>query len=157
MIQVDIGKQILTWQVGAQTCCYPISSAKLGVGEQMGSWQTPRGKHVIRAKIGADMPIHTYFIARRPQGILTPELMSQEPEKDWILTRILWLGGREIGINRFGAVDTMRRYIYIHGTNREDLIGTPASHGCIRMKNADIIELFDRVLCGESVEIVENM
>jgi len=116
-----------------------------------GSWQTPLGKHRIYRKIGADEPIHTFFRSRKAMGIYRPG--TDDAHKDWILSRILWLEGRQTGFNRRGKVDTRARYIYIHGTHDEQLIGTPASHGCIRMRNADIIELFDACEPHESVII----
>lgn len=135
---------------------YPISSAEKGVGEMFGSYCTPRGKHIIRAKIGAGQPENTVFVGRRPAGeIYTPDLGAQFPGRDWILTRILWLSGREVGFNRLGECDTMRRYIYIHGTPDSVPLGIPDSHGCIRMHNADLIELFDLVPAGTAVEIIE--
>ena len=135
---------------------YAVSTAANGVGEMFGSFCTPRGKHVIRAKIGAGQPVNTVFVSRRPTGeIYTPELGAQFPERDWILTRILWLSGCELGFNRLGKSDTMRRYIYIHGTPDSAQVGVPDSHGCIRMRNADLIELFDLVSAGTVVEITE--
>ncbi len=135
---------------------YPVSSSGKGVGEMYGSYRTPRGKHVIRAKIGAGQPENAVFVSRRPTGeIYTPELGVQFPERDWILTRILWLSGSEVGFNRLGKCDTMRRYIYIHGTPDSVPLGIPDSHGCIRMRNADLVELFDLVPAGTEVEIVE--
>lgn len=133
---------------------YRISSSKNGIGQQNGSFCTPLGKHVIRAKIGAGQPANTVFIKRRPTGeIYTPELERQFPKRDWILTRILWLSGCELGFNRLGAVDTMRRYIYIHGTPDSVEMGKPGSIGCIRMRNSDLIALFDQVSAGTPVEI----
>jgi lipoprotein-anchoring transpeptidase ErfK/SrfK len=133
---------------------YPVSTAMKGAGEASGSFCTPRGKHIVRAKIGAGQPENTVFVRRRPTGELyTPELGAQFPERDWILTRILWLSGCEPGFNRLGACDTMRRYIYIHGMPESAPLGTPGSHGCIRMRNADLIELFDLVPAGAPVEI----
>ena len=134
---------------------YAVSTAVNGAGETCGSYCTPRGKHVIRAKIGAGQPENTVFVRRRPTGeIYTPELGAQFPERDWILTRILWLSGCEPGFNRLGENDTMRRYIYIHGTPDSAQLGVPASHGCIRMRNADLVELFDLVPAGTPVEII---
>jgi lipoprotein-anchoring transpeptidase ErfK/SrfK len=134
---------------------YPISSAKNGVGEAYGSYCTPRGKHIIRAKIGAGAAENTVFVRRRPTGeIYTPELGAQFPRRDWILTRILWLSGCELGFNRLGSSDTMRRYIYIHGTPDSVPLGIPGSIGCIRMRNADLIELFDLVPAGTEVDII---
>ena len=136
---------------------YWISTAKAGVGECFGSFQTPRGQHVIRAKIGAGLPENTVFVRRRPTGeIWTPELAAQYPEHDWILTRILWLSGCEPGRNRLGGVDTMRRYVYIHGAPDTADMGVPGSHGCVRMRNADLLDLFERVPCYTPVDICEN-
>ncbi|HXU94463.1 MAG TPA: L,D-transpeptidase [Gallionella sp.] len=133
---------------------YSVSTALRGAGEENGSYCTPRGKHVIRAKIGACQPPNAVFIRRRPTGeVYTPELGEQYPARDWILTRILWLSGREPGYNRFGSCDTMRRYIYIHGTPDSVAMGVSGSHGCIRMRNAELVELFDLVPAGTEVEI----
>ena len=135
---------------------YSISSAKNGVGELNGSFCTPRGRHIIRAKIGAGQPLYAVFVERRPTGeIYTPELGRGSPERDWILTRILWLSGCEPGYNRLGKVDTMRRAIYIHGSPDGAEMGRPGSHGCIRMRNHDIVELFDLVPVRTVVEIRE--
>lgn len=135
---------------------YPVSTAARGAGERMGSFKTPRGRHQIRAKIGAGQPINAVFVGRRPTGeIFTPELAARFPHRDWILTRILWLSGCEPGFNRLGEVDTMRRYIYIHGAPETAPMGVPASHGCIRMRNADVVDLFDQVPVGTPVEILE--
>lgn len=133
---------------------YSISTAKNGPGEEFGSECTPRGRHVIRAKIGAGCEIGTVFVGRRPTGeIWTPRLALAEPDRDWILTRILWLSGLETRFNRLGSVDTMRRFIYIHGTPHEDQIGRPESHGCIRMHSSDLVELYDHVVAGTIVTI----
>jgi L,D-transpeptidase YbiS len=135
---------------------YAISTSLNGAGEKNGSQQTPRGLHEIRALIGSGAPRGAIFRRRRFTGeICTPEVLRNDPGRDWITTRILWLRGLEPGINRFGNVDTMRRYIYIHGTPRGDLIGRPASRGCIRMRDDDIIELFDRVSIGTRVLIAD--
>lgn len=135
---------------------YVISTAAKGVGEVMGSYQTPRGWHRIRARIGDGLPLGAVLRGRRPTGeICTPELMAAQPYKDWILTRILWLCGEEPGFNRGGQVDTMRRYVYIHGTPDNTEIGVPGSHGCIRMRNSDMVDLFDRVTVGTPVLIRE--
>lgn len=136
---------------------YSVSTAKAGVGEESGSYRTPRGRHIVRAKIGAGCAENTVFVRRRPTGeIWTPELYAQHPGRDWILTRILWLSGCEPGRNRLGKVDTMRRYVYIHGCPDSAEMGKPGSHGCIRMRNADIIELFDLVPAYTPVEISED-
>lgn len=133
---------------------YRISSALKGTGQDSGSYCTPLGHHIIRAKIGAGLPENTVFVGRRPTGeIYTPELAAQFPGRDWILTRILWLSGCEVGFNRLGSVDTMRRYIYIHGSPDAVTMGQPGSIGCIRMRNADIVELFDRIPAGIPVNI----
>lgn len=134
---------------------YLVSTAANGAGETSGSYQTPRGKHRIRAKIGAGQPVNTVFVGRRPTGeIWTSELQAANPNRDWILTRILWLCGCEPRKNRWGEVDTMRRYIYIHGCPEGTPMGTPGSHGCIRMRNHDLIELFDQIPVGIAVEIL---
>lgn len=131
-----------------------VSTARRGVGERAGSEQTPRGWHVVRARIGAEAAPNTVFIARRPTGeIYSPALRAAFPERDWILTRILWLSGLERGRNRLGLVDTMRRYIYIHGCPDEDPMGVPSSRGCIKMRNAALIELFERAPAGTRVHI----
>ena len=136
---------------------YQISSAKNGVGQDRGSFCTPLGKHVIRAKIGEDQPVNTVFIRRRPTGeIYSPSLGEKYPDRDWILTRILWLSGCEPGFNRLGTVDTMRRYIYIHGSPDNIDIGRPGSIGCIRMLNTDLLELFTLTDVGTEVNIKLN-
>lgn len=133
---------------------YGISSAKNGTGQEYGSFCTPLGKHVVRAKIGRDRPVNTVFVRRRPTGeIYTPELAASFPGRDWILTRILWLSGCEPGFNRLGKVDTMRRYIYVHGSPETVEVGKPGSIGCIRMRNQDLLELFDLVEAGTEVDI----
>ena len=135
---------------------YSISTAANGVGEEFGSFCTPRGQHIIRAKIGAGQPLNTVFVKRRPTGeIYTPELGQQHPGRDWMLTRLLWLSGCEVGFNRLGSCDTMRRYIYIHGTPDSTALGKPGSKGCVRMRNADLLELFDNVKAGTEVRIAE--
>jgi len=136
---------------------YQISSAKNGVGQDRGSFCTPLGKHVIRAKIGEGQPVNTVFIRRRPTGeIYSPSLGEKYPDRDWILTRILWLSGCEPGFNRLGTVDTMRRYIYIHGSPDSIDMGSPGSIGCIRMLNTDLLELFDLTDVGTEVNIKLN-
>jgi lipoprotein-anchoring transpeptidase ErfK/SrfK len=155
-ITVDIPTQTLELHddAGELLRRYRVSTAAHGAGERAGSNCTPRGRHVVRARIGAGQPANAVFVGRRPTGeIYTPELGAQFPQRDWILTRILWLSGCEPGFNRLGECDTMRRYIYIHGTPDQQGMGVPASHGCIRMSNADLIELFDLVSAGTVVEI----
>jgi L,D-transpeptidase YbiS len=135
---------------------YQISTAKNGVGEQNGSYCTPRGRHIVRAKIGAGEVINTVFIDRRPTGeIYSPALAARHPGRDWILTRILWLSGCEPGFNRLGKVDTMRRFIYIHGSPDSAEMGKPGSIGCVRMRNRDILELFELVPLRAAVDILE--
>jgi L,D-transpeptidase YbiS len=134
---------------------YVVSTGANGVGEENGSYCTPRGRHVIRARIGARQPENAVFVKRRPTGeTYTPELGVRQPGRDWILTRILWLSGCESGYNRSGSCDTMRRYIYIHGTPDSTELGRPGSRGCVRMRNAELVELFDLVRVGTEVEIV---
>lgn len=154
-IIVSIPQQTLTLiQSGQPMACWPVSTALRGAGNQSGSYQTPLGRHRIRAKIGAGQPLNAVFRGRRPTGeIFSADLAQAHPERDWILTRILWLCGEERGINRGGNVDTQRRYIYIHGTPDSEPMGVPRSHGCIRMRNQDVLELFERVPVGTPVLI----
>ena len=155
-IHIDLARQQLVLDLGHRRVVYPVSTSGRGAGERNGSGRTPRGAHVVRARIGAGVVPGTVFVGRRPTGeICTPELYAEAPERDWILTRILWLSGTEPGRNRLGDVDTMQRYIYIHGCPDEVALGVPGSHGCIRMRNADLIELFDRVPVGTPVLIEE--
>jgi lipoprotein-anchoring transpeptidase ErfK/SrfK len=146
-IEIDAGAQELVLRDGARVLRrYAVSTAKNGLGELSGSLCTPRGRHIVRAKIGAGQPLNAVFVRRRPTGeIWTPELHARYPGRDWILTRILWLSGCEPGFNRLGAVDTMRRYIYIHGSPESARMGEPGSIGCIRMRGPDVLELFDLV------------
>ena len=157
-ISINIVKQELDLLDDSGTLLkhYLISSAKNGVGERNGSYCTPRGRHIIRAKVGANQPLNAVFVERRPTGeIYSPELARRFPVRDWILTRILWLSGCEPGYNRLGDVDTMRRAIYIHGSPDSAEMGKPGSHGCIRMRNQDIAELFELVPIRTLVEICE--
>ncbi len=156
IININISTQILELNdnQGKLILGYSISSARNGSGQVSGSYCTPLGKHIVRAKIGAGLPVNTVFVGRRPTGErYTPELLAQFPKRDWILTRILWLSGCEVGFNRLGNVDTMRRFIYIHGSPDSVQMGRPGSIGCIRMRNTDIVELFDRVAIGTTVNI----
>ena len=131
-----------------------VSTSARGVGEESGSFCTPRGRHIIRARIGAGQPVGTVFVRRRPTGeIYTPALGASHTKRDWILTRILWLSGMEHGYNRGGSCDTMSRYIYIHGTPDGTPLGIPGSKGCVRMRNAELMELFGLVKAGTEVEI----
>jgi len=157
-LRVSLAAQTLALTRGTTLVkTYPVSTSKHGAGEVHGSFKTPRGRHVVRAKIGAGAPVGAVFRGRRPTGeIYSTELARANPDRDWILTRILWLSGTEIGRNRLGPVDTMRRYIYIHGTPDTEPLGVPGSIGCVRMANADIVELFDAVPVGTIVDIADG-
>lgn len=146
-VHIQLGAQRLhLYRAGQLLVSYPISSGLNGVGERMGSGCTPRGWHMVRACIGADQPTGAVFVGRRPTGeIYSPALARRYPDRDWILTRILWLSGLEPGFNRLGTVDSMRRFIYIHGAPHKTPLGVPASKGCVRMRNADVIELFEAI------------
>lgn len=157
LVHVSLSRQRLTLRVGegVRLEC-PVSTARNGAGERYGSECTPRGWHRIRVRIGAGCPPDTVFAGRRPTGErYTPELRRRYPGRDWVLTRILWLSGLEPGRNRGGEVDTLRRYIYLHGCPDEDELGAPGSHGCVRLRNADVIRLFDEVRVGDRVFIEE--
>lgn len=157
-IRISLPQQTLELHdaVGGLIARYLVSTAKNGAGEQNGSYCTPRGRHIVRAKVGAGATANAVFVRRRPTGeAWTPELAAKFPGRDWILTRILWLSGCEPGKNRMGSVDTMRRYIYIHGSPSTVTMGTPGSIGCVRMRNVDIVELFERVPVYTPVDIVE--
>jgi lipoprotein-anchoring transpeptidase ErfK/SrfK len=133
-----------------------VSTALNGPGELNGSGCTPRGLHQVRAKIGGELPLGAVLRGRRWTGeILTPELQAQFPARDWILSRILWLSGCELGRNRLGQVDTFRRYIYLHGTPDSEPMGVPLSHGCIRLRNHDLIDLYQRTPLHCQVQIGE--
>jgi len=156
VIEIDVPTQSLVLKdaQGRILMQTRISTARNGVGEENGSEKTPRGAHYIRARIGAGLPADAVLVSRRPTGeIYSPQLRAAFPNRDWILTRILWLSGLEPGKNRLGHVDTMRRYIYIHGCPDEDPMGVPGSRGCVKMRNREIIELFDRVAPGTRVHI----
>jgi len=156
-IEISIPEQSLVLsEDGRELRRYSVSTSRSGPGELRGSFCTPRGEHIVRAKIGAGQPINTVFVQRRPNGeIWTPQLAGRFPGRDWILTRILWLSGCEVKRNRLGEVDTMRRYIYIHGSPDTIEMGKPGSIGCIRMRNVDIVELFDLVPAYTSVGIAD--
>ncbi len=157
LIHVSIPDQRLTLLAGEMPLAvYPVSTARNGPGERRGSGCTPRGWHRIRIKIGAGLPLDTVFVGRRPTGELYgPELAARQPERDWILTRILWLTGLEPGRNRGGDCDTLRRFIYIHGCPDPAPTGVPLSHGCIRMRNRDLLALFEQVAAGDRVFIAD--
>jgi len=154
-IKVDItSQQLILSQADTIVKSYRVSTAKNGPGEIFGSECTPRGRHMIRAKIGENAALNTVFVGRRATGEqYNADLQARFPKRDWILTRLLWLSGLEPGLNRLGNVDTMRRYIYIHGCPDKDPMGIPSSHGCIKMRNLDVIELFDQVPVNTSVFI----
>lgn len=154
-IKVSIAQQTLELHNSdGLLCSYSVSTASNGAGNLEGSGCTPLGQHRIRAKIGANLPSNSVFVGRRFTGeIYSAELASKFPHRDWILTRILWLCGEQVGYNRLGNVDSMRRYIYIHGTPDSEPMGEPRSHGCIRMRNSDIIDLFQQVPVGCGVLI----
>lgn len=155
-IEVDVPTQTLVLYDarGRRLFETRVSTARNGVGERINSERTPCGRHTIRAKIGTGLPVNTVFVSRRPTGeVYSPALRAAYPERDWILTRILWLNGLEPGKNRLGDVDTMQRYIYIHGCPDDDAMGVPSSRGCVKMRNREIISLFDRVMPGTTVLI----
>ena len=157
-IEISIGAQslVLRDRGGRVLLESRVSTARNGPGERMNSECTPRGGHIIRAKIGAGQPANSVLVSRRPTGeMFSPALRSAFPGRDWILTRILWLSGLEPGRNRLGDVDTMRRYVYIHGCPDDDPMGVPSSRGCVKMHNPEIIRLFDLVSPGTPVDIKE--
>lgn len=154
-INISVSNQKLSlFQEGELVSSYKVSTALKGVGQEKNTNKTPLGNHIIRAMIGRNLPIYAVIKARRfTNEIWKKELDDPSITVDWILSRVIWLSGKDLGRNRLGNVDTMQRYIYIHGTNEEHLLGTPSSHGCIRMSNEDVIELFDLVSVGDIVEI----
>ena len=158
-IEIGLSEQTLKLldAAGRVVRSYSVSTSKNGPGEMKDSYCTPRGRHIIRAKIGAGAAENTIFVGRRASGeIYTPALGDRNPGRDWILTRILWLSGCELGFNRLSKVDTMQRYIYIHGSPDSAQMGRPGSIGCVRMHNRDIVELFDQVAPGTPVDILET-
>jgi lipoprotein-anchoring transpeptidase ErfK/SrfK len=158
LIRISIVEQRLLLVEGDEVLMdVAISTGKNGAGEASGSGCTPRGWHRIRARIGGGCPINTVFVGRRPTGeVYSAALRREAPQRDWILSRILWLSGLEPGRNRLGSVDTMRRFIYLHGCPDEEPMGIPLSHGCVRMRNEDIMRLFDLVPAGTRVWIGEK-
>ncbi|MCX4029309.1 L,D-transpeptidase [Endozoicomonas sp. SM1973] len=157
VIYVSIAEQTLRVCDGDRLITrYSVSTAAKGAGQCQGSYQTPLGRHIIRAKVGGNCPLNAVFVGRRFTGEIYNETLARQfPNRDWILTRILWLSGQEPGVNRLGEVDSMRRYIYIHGTPDSEPMGIPASHGCIRMRNDEVVELFSSVPVYTQV-IIEN-
>ncbi len=157
LINVEKQRLLVFDQKGECIWDRAIATAKNGVGQEQGSECTPLGRHRIRAKIGAGQALNTVFIGRRPTGeIYSPSMAKQYPSRDWILSRILWLCGEEVGFNRGGSVDTQRRYVYIHGAPDSHAMGKPSSHGCVKMRNQDVADLFEMVEIGTPVLIIEN-
>jgi len=155
---VDVGLQRLyLFEAGRLVGEYPVSTAEKGTGNAEGSMRTPLGLHRVDEKIGAGAPTGMIFRGRRPTGQFAEILTDPDAraKRDDVTSRILWLSGLEPGVNQGGEVDSKRRFIYIHGTPEEGRIGRPASHGCVRMTNADVIELFDRVEVGALVDIID--
>jgi lipoprotein-anchoring transpeptidase ErfK/SrfK len=155
VISVDIATQTLTLLQDAQpVLSYPVSTSAQGAGCEAGSFKTPVGWHRVRAKVGDGCPLGAVFVGRRPtREVFSADLGRNAPQRDWVLTRILWLQGLEPGLNRGGKVDTLRRYIYIHGTPDQGMEDPPASHGCVRMYNEHVVDLFSRVRVGTPVLI----
>ncbi len=155
-VRIELERQRLFLYQGKElVASYAISTSRDGPGEQIDSGCTPRGLHRIRTKIGDGEPENSVFVGRRPTGeIYTPELGQQQPQRDWILTRILWLTGLESGRNRGGRNDTLRRFIYIHGCPDSESMGVPLSHGCIRMRNSDLLDLYPCVGTATIIEII---
>lgn len=152
MINIVVSEQMLYHhRSDGIDVAYPVSTATKGVGNLQGSFQTPLGWHKVCLCVGEGAPEGTVFVGRQAVGLYNQA--TKHERDDWILSRILWLEGAEAGVNKFGDVDTKQRYIYIHGTNEEDKIGRPASHGCIRMRQADVVDLFAHVVVGEPVLI----
>ncbi len=157
LLEISIADQQLRYSTPDACYLYPVSTALNGVGEQENSGKTPRGWHRIVARIGEGLPSGSVLVGRRPTGEIYSDALGRDfPHRDWILSRILWLQGMEIGRNRLGSVDSMRRYIYIHGTPDSEPMSTPLSHGCVRMRNADIVALFERVATNTQVWIQEH-
>ncbi len=154
-LEIDLTRQQLrVLEDGRLVSSYPVSTARNGAGELLDSECTPCGRHEISEKIGQDCAVNTVFVGRKPTGdIFSNAIGAEHPERDWILTRILWLSGLEPGRNSGGENDTKARYIYIHGSPDGTPLGRPGSRGCIRMRNADVVELFDQVEEGTPVDI----
>lgn len=155
-IEIDLSTQTLTLftEDATSSVSYVVSTALNGPGERQSSGCTPTGKHYVRAMVGGGAPLNSVFVGRRPTGeVYSLELAGQFPERDWILSRILWLCGLESGKNRGPGVDSFRRFIYIHGTPDSEPMGVPCSHGCIRMRNRDVVDLYSRVKPGTPVFI----
>jgi UDP-N-acetylmuramate--alanine ligase len=154
LLLVDVERQKLSLiEDGRVVIEYPVSTAIAGIGEEEGSGKTPRGWHRIHARIGDGEPIGAVFVSREPTGAVW---RGDHREDDLILTRVLTLDGLEDSFNRGPGRDSLERYIYIHGTNHEGHLGRAVSHGCVRMANADVVALFDRVREGDPVVVVEG-
>lgn len=157
LIEVSIADQLLRLITADACYCFSVATAKNGAGEKENTGCTPRGWHRIVAAIGGNQPLNSVFVGRRPTGeIYSPELAKKYPQRDWILTRILWLQGLEVGRNRMGKVDTMRRFVYIHGVPNSKPMGVPGSQGCINMHNDDLLTLFALAPAGTKVWIQEE-
>ena len=154
-IEVDISEQRLYLiENSLIKASYPISTSKYGEGSIENSFKTPLGEHSIKEMIGEEAEINTIFTSRiNTKRSATIIDQFEDTDNDYVTSRIIWLDGEEEGFNKGGNVDSFRRYIYIHGTHEEGLIGTKASHGCIRMFNYDVIELFNLVNIGTKVLI----
>ena len=155
-IEISLAKQTLALlEGGDRVATFRVSTAANGAGEEMDSECTPRGQHIIDEKIGAGCAGNTVFVGRRATGEAYDQVLRRQyPDRDWIVTRIMWLRGVEAGRNDRGNVDSKARYIYIHGTPDDADIGAPGSRGCIRMRNIDIVRLFDLVDEGTPVNII---
>ncbi|GED21960.1 L,D-transpeptidase [Halomonas halmophila] len=152
-VEIDVDAQQLTLHQGREalwSCA--VSTGAAGTGELDGSGATPLGWHYVRAAIGEGNPCGTVYRGRRLTGeVFDEQLAAAHPERDWILTRILWLCGLEPGRNRGGRVDSQRRYIYLHGTPSDQPMGVPASHGCVRLRDPDLLAVFRHAVPGTPV------
>ena len=150
-------QRLFLYEHGVRTASYPVSTSRYGVGSLKGSEKTPLGAHRVRRKIGDGAPIGRIFRSRSDTGEDAEIVEEARPtDLDYVTTRILWLDGLEAGVNQGGDVDSFERFIYIHGTHEEGLIGRPASHGCVRMRNADVVEVFDRLPLDALVLITDE-
>lgn len=157
-IEVSVARQELALRgADGRRRAWPVSTSRHGCGQRLDSHQTPLGRHCVRAKIGDGLPAGSVLVGRRPTGeVKAAADLAPGEERDWITSRILWLSGLEPGFNRLGAVDSMQRYIYIHGTPHEAQLGRPGSIGCVRMGDEAVIELYRLVPAGTLVEIRED-
>ena len=151
---ISLFEQQLVLVAAGQRFCYSVSTARNGPGQLINSGCTPLGRHFICKKIGAGLPANTVFVGRKETGeVYSDRLAMKNPQRDWILTRIIWLSGLEDGLNKGNGVDTKSRFIYIHGSPDSTVLGKPGSAGCVRMHNEDVVDLFDRIEEGDQVEI----